>query len=226
MALRGTNQEFGRPYNRRIVLEVHPPARSHRPRRDRQRASASPSRPSRPSFASWKSRATSCRCAKSRRGAACRRRRCGSIPEGGYAVGIHLTPLGINAALINLSGDVDREHAPRSAERDARPCLRPDRRDGARIDQTAARRTRSRRRHGPARTVRRGVHELRRPDHHDRLEGCGAARAAGGLDRTAGLLRNRHGGGGPRRAALRPRRRIFRILLPLFRRRPRRRHGA
>src|SRR6185369_8133625 len=27
-------------------------------------------------------------------------------PEGGYAVGIHLTPLGIDAALINLSGDV------------------------------------------------------------------------------------------------------------------------
>ncbi|RUV48486.1 ROK family protein, partial [Mesorhizobium sp. M5C.F.Ca.IN.020.29.1.1] len=27
-------------------------------------------------------------------------------PEGGYAVGIHVTPLGVNAALINLSGDV------------------------------------------------------------------------------------------------------------------------
>ncbi|TIM19568.1 MAG: ROK family protein, partial [Mesorhizobium sp.] len=27
-------------------------------------------------------------------------------PDGGYAVGIHITPLGISAALINLSGDV------------------------------------------------------------------------------------------------------------------------
>ena len=27
-------------------------------------------------------------------------------PEGGYAIGVNITPLGINAALINLSGDV------------------------------------------------------------------------------------------------------------------------
>ena len=56
-------------------------------------------------------------------------------PEGGYAVGIHVTPLGIDAALINLARRRGRAARYRDApERHARPGLRADRRDGRRTD--------------------------------------------------------------------------------------------
>ena len=171
--------------------------------------SGSPSRPYRPSFASLKSTAMSCRCAKSRAGAGLPPATLRINPEGGYAVGIHVTPLGINAALINLSGDVIE-----STHREA-PNATPDHAFeliGAMVLELTGLRPGGRvlgHRHGPARPVRRGIHELCRPDDHDRLEGCGAARSGWRLDRTAGLLRNRHGGGRHGRAPLWPRRADF-----------------
>ncbi len=114
MALRGTNQEFGRPYNRRIVLET---IRIYGPitraeiakrvgltiqtvstiireleeqgfvlaRREQPRGRGSPAS----TFA--------------------------IDPDGGFAIGVHVTPLGLEAALINLAGEVlwsDRRDLP------------------------------------------------------------------------------------------------------------------
>jgi predicted NBD/HSP70 family sugar kinase len=120
MALKGTNQEFGRPYNRRIVLET---IRQHGPiargdiagrvsltvqtvsnitreledqnfiygTRNSQRARGHP--------------ATSL-----------------SInPDGGYAIGLNITPVGIDAALINLAGEIV------AAQSRGRDCLGPER---------------------------------------------------------------------------------------------------
>ena len=107
MALRGTNQEFGRPYNRRIVLEsirLHGPiARGDIARRGR---------PYRADCIDHRSRAGGARlCPVLReepRGRGLPPATLRINPDGGYAVGIHVTPLGIDAALINLSGDVSR----------------------------------------------------------------------------------------------------------------------
>ena len=59
MVLRGTNQELGRPFNRRIVLELvrlqGPLARSEIAQR-----TGSPCKPFRTSFGSWKRTALSC----------------------------------------------------------------------------------------------------------------------------------------------------------------------
>lgn len=105
MALRGTNQEFGRPYNRRIVLEsirLHGPTtrgdiagrvgltvqtvstivRELEEQGYVLSARDEPKGRGLPPATLWLN------------------------PEGGYAVGIHLTPLGIDAALVNLGGDV------------------------------------------------------------------------------------------------------------------------
>ncbi|MER9303313.1 ROK family protein [Mesorhizobium sp. M0293] len=105
MALRGTNQEFGRPYNRRIVLEsirLHGPiARGEIARRvglTVQTVSTIVRELEEQGYI------LSLREEPKGRGLPPATLRIN--PEGGYAVGVHLTPLGINAALINLSGDV------------------------------------------------------------------------------------------------------------------------
>jgi predicted NBD/HSP70 family sugar kinase len=105
MALRGTNQEFGRPYNRRIVLEsirLHGPiARGEIARRvglTVQTVSTIVRELEEQGYI------LSLREEPKGRGLPPATLRIN--PEGGYAVGIHVTPLGINAALINLSGDV------------------------------------------------------------------------------------------------------------------------
>ena len=105
MALRGTNQEFGRPYNRRIVLEsirLHGPiARGEIARRvglTVQTVSTIVRELEDQDYI------LSLREEPKGRGLPPATLRIN--PEGGYAVGIHLTPLGISAALINLSGDV------------------------------------------------------------------------------------------------------------------------
>ncbi len=105
MALRGTNQEFGRPYNRRIVLEsirLHGPiARGEIARRvglTVQTVSTIVRELEEQGYI------LSVREEPKGRGLPPTTLRIN--PEGGYAVGIHITPLGINAALINLSGDV------------------------------------------------------------------------------------------------------------------------
>ena len=105
MALRGTNQEFGRPYNRRIVLEsirLHGPiARGEIARRvglTVQTVSTIVRELEEQGYV------LSLREEPQGRGLPPATLRIN--PEGGYAVGIHVTPIGINAALINLSGDV------------------------------------------------------------------------------------------------------------------------
>jgi predicted NBD/HSP70 family sugar kinase len=119
MALRGTNQEFGRPYNRRIVLEsirrFGPIARGEIARHvglTVQTVSTIVRELEDQGYI------LSVREEPKGRGLPPATLRIN--PEGGYAVGIHLTPLGIDAALINLSGDVIE-----SAHREA-PSATPD----------------------------------------------------------------------------------------------------
>ncbi|WP_442581878.1 ROK family transcriptional regulator [Mesorhizobium sp. ASY16-5R] len=105
MALRGTNQEFGRPYNRRIVLEsirLHAPTTrgeiAKRVGLTVQTVSTIVRELEEQSYV------LSAREEPKGRGVPPSTLRIN--PDGGYAVGIHLTPLGVSAALINLSGDV------------------------------------------------------------------------------------------------------------------------
>ena len=116
MGLKGTNQEFGRPYNRRIVLEtirLHGPiARGDIARRvgltvqtvsniireleDMGFVAGSRDQPKGRGYP-----ATSLTI----------------DPGGGYAIGVNMTPLGLEVALINLAGQVvareeRRQHHP------------------------------------------------------------------------------------------------------------------
>lgn len=105
MSLRGTNQEFGRPYNRRIVLEfVRLAGRTTRSRiaeqvgltvqtvstiiRELEELGFLLSEREEPRGRGYPP--TTLRL----------------NPDGGYAIGIHVTPLGLEAGLMNLAGDV------------------------------------------------------------------------------------------------------------------------
>ncbi|RWD60135.1 MAG: ROK family transcriptional regulator [Mesorhizobium sp.] len=119
MPLRGTNQEFGRPYNRRIVLEsirrFGPIARGEIARHvglTVQTVSTI--------VRELEEQGYILSVRKEPKGRGLPPATLRINPEGGYAVGIHLTPLGIDAALINLSGDVIE-----SAHREA-PHAAPD----------------------------------------------------------------------------------------------------
>ncbi len=119
MGLRGTNQEFGRPYNRRIVLEL---IRLHGPI---TRAEAAERAGLTVQTVSTIIReleeqgfVTSSR--QEPRGRGLPPASLMINPEGGHAIGLHVTPIGIEAALVNLGGDVVA-----SAHRDA-PAATPD----------------------------------------------------------------------------------------------------
>jgi predicted NBD/HSP70 family sugar kinase len=119
MTLRGTNQESGRPYNRRIVLEsirlngpttrgdiaervgltVQTVSTIVRELEDQELVLSVREKP---------------------KGRGIPPSALTINPEGGYALGIHLTPLGIETALVNLRGDVIE-----SRHRDA-PNAMPD----------------------------------------------------------------------------------------------------
>ncbi|WP_192356076.1 ROK family transcriptional regulator [Mesorhizobium mediterraneum] len=105
MALRGTNQEFGRPYNRRIVLES---IRLHGPiaRGDIARRVGLTVQTVSTIVRELEEHGYVLSMREEPRGRGLPPATLRINPEGGYAVGIHVTPLGINAALINLSGDV------------------------------------------------------------------------------------------------------------------------
>ncbi|TIQ28881.1 MAG: ROK family transcriptional regulator [Mesorhizobium sp.] len=120
MALRGTNQEFGRPYNRRIVLES---IRLHGPiaRGDIARRVGLTVQTVSTIVRELEEHGYVLSMREEPRGRGLPPATLRINPEGGYAVGIHVTPLGINAALINLSGDVIE-----SAYREA-PNATPDR---------------------------------------------------------------------------------------------------
>lgn len=105
MALRGTNQEFGRPYNRRIVLES---IRLHGPiaRGDIAKRVGLTVQTVSTIVRELEEHGYVLSMREEPRGRGLPPATLRINPEGGYAVGIHVTPLGVNAALINLSGDV------------------------------------------------------------------------------------------------------------------------
>ncbi|TPK74605.1 ROK family transcriptional regulator [Mesorhizobium sp. B2-4-15] len=105
MALRGTNQEFGRPYNRRIVLES---IRRHGPiaRGDIATHVGLTVQTVSTIVRELEEQGYILSVREEPKGRGLPPTTLRINPEGGYAVGIHITPLGINAALINLSGDV------------------------------------------------------------------------------------------------------------------------
>ena len=107
MELKGTNQEYGRPYNRRIVLETirlqGPIARGDIAKRvglTVQTVSTIIRELEEQGFL------LGAREVRKLRGYP------PTIltinPDGGYAIGVHLTPRGIDVALINLSGEIVR----------------------------------------------------------------------------------------------------------------------
>ena len=123
MGLKGTNQEFGRPYNRRIVLEtirLHGPiARGDIARRvgltvqtvsniireleDMDIVAGSRDQPKGRGYP-----ATSLMI----------------NPGGGYAVGVNVTPLGLEVALVNLAGQVVSRAARRRRSRNPGSAMR------------------------------------------------------------------------------------------------------
>ncbi|MDW6025711.1 ROK family transcriptional regulator [Mesorhizobium sp. BAC0120] len=105
MTLKGTNQGFGRPYNRRIVLEA---VRLHGPTTRgeiAERVGLTVQTVSTIVRELEEQRyLVSLREEPKGRGLPPSLLRIN--PEGGFAIGVHITPLGVNAALIDLSGKV------------------------------------------------------------------------------------------------------------------------
>ncbi|CAN7447967.1 ROK family transcriptional regulator [Rhizobium sp. LjRoot30] len=119
MTLRGTNQESGRPYNRRIVLEAirlnGPTTRGEIAKRvglTVQTVSTI--------VRELEEQAYILSTREEPKGRGIPPSTLSINPEGGYTIGIHLTPLGIDAALVNLRGDIV-ERAMRKA-----PNVAPD----------------------------------------------------------------------------------------------------
>lgn len=105
MSLRGTNQEFGRPYNRRIVLEF---IRLEGPTTRARIAEAVGLTVQTVSTIIRELEELGFVLSEREepRGRGYPPTTLRLNPEGGYAVGIHVTPLGLEAALMNLAGDV------------------------------------------------------------------------------------------------------------------------
>ena len=105
MALRGTNQEFGRPYNRRIVLET---IRLHGPitRADIAKRVGLTIQTVSTIIRELEDRRFLVVTREPPKGRGSPASRLAIDPEGGFAVGIHATPIGLEAALINLAGEV------------------------------------------------------------------------------------------------------------------------
>ena len=105
MTLRGTNQESGRPYNRRIVLES---IRLHGPttRNDIARRVGLTVQTVSTIVRELDEQHYILSLREQPRGRGLPPEVLRINPEGGYAVGIHVTPIGIRAGLINLGGDV------------------------------------------------------------------------------------------------------------------------
>jgi predicted NBD/HSP70 family sugar kinase len=112
MALKGTNQEYGRPYNRRLVLEtirlLAPVARGEIAKRvglTVQTVSTIIRELELQGFVRG--------VRETPKGRGLPPTFLNINPDGGYAIGVHVTPVGLKVALINLSGDVigERERA-------------------------------------------------------------------------------------------------------------------
>jgi len=105
LGLRGTNQEFGRPYNRRIVLEA---IRATGPT-TRGRIAAEVGLTVQTVSTIIRELEEQGYILSNReepRGRGLPPTTLRINPEGGYAIGVYITPLGLDAALINLAGDV------------------------------------------------------------------------------------------------------------------------
>ena len=116
MALRGTNQEFGRPYNRRIVLES---IRLHGPvtRGDVARSVGLTVQTVSNIVRELEEQGYLLSLREEPKGRGLPPATLRINPDGGYAIGLHVTPRGIDAALIDLSGDVVskvRQDAPQA----------------------------------------------------------------------------------------------------------------
>jgi predicted NBD/HSP70 family sugar kinase len=109
MALRGTNQESGRPFNRRIVLES---IRLHGPTTRGEIASRVGLTVQTVStiVRELEEQGLTLSVREEPKGRGIPPSTLTINPEGGHAVGIHLTPLGIEVALVNLRGDVVESH--------------------------------------------------------------------------------------------------------------------
>ncbi|SDB52348.1 ROK family transcriptional regulator [Bauldia litoralis] len=105
MALRGTNQEFGRPYNRRIVLET---IRVHGPitRADIARKVGLTIQTVSTIIRELEEQGFILARREEPRGRGSPASTFAIDPTGGFAIGLHVTPRGIEAALINLAGEV------------------------------------------------------------------------------------------------------------------------
>lgn len=105
MALRGTNQEFGRPYNRRLVLEL---IRLHGPITRAEVASRAGLTVQTVStiVRELEEQGFVMSARREPRGRGLPPASLRINPEGGHAIGVHVTPIGIEAALVNLGGDV------------------------------------------------------------------------------------------------------------------------
>ena len=120
MALKGTNQEFGRPYNRRIVLET---IRQHGPIARGEIAGRVGLTVQTVSNITRELEEQDfllgTRNSKRVRGYPATSL---SInPDGGYAIGLNITPIGIEAALVNLAGEIV------AARSRGRNCVKPAR---------------------------------------------------------------------------------------------------
>ncbi|BCP55414.1 transcriptional regulator [Kaistia sp. 32K] len=112
MALRGTNQELGRPYNRRIVLET---IRLEAPiaRGDIARKVGLTVQTVSTIIRELEERGFVKGSREAPKGRGLPRTTLTLDPEGGFAIGLHATPIGVGAALVNLAGDIvgSRYHA-------------------------------------------------------------------------------------------------------------------
>ncbi|WP_159949356.1 ROK family transcriptional regulator [Rhizobium sp. 18065] len=105
MALRGTNQETGRPYNRRIVLEAIR-LRGPTTRGDVAQSVGLTVQTVSTIVRELEEQGLILSVQKPPKGRGIPPSTLTINPEGGHALGIHVTPLGIEAALVNLRGDV------------------------------------------------------------------------------------------------------------------------
>jgi len=105
MALRGTNQEFGRPYNRRLVLEL---IRRHGPitRSEIAKLTGLTVQTVSTIARELDDQGFAISARREPKGRGLPPASLTLNPEGGHAVGVHVTPMGIEAALVNLAGDV------------------------------------------------------------------------------------------------------------------------
>lgn len=105
MALKGTNQEFGRPYNRRIVLES---VRLHGPTTRGEIAARVGLTVQTVStiVRELEEQNYLVSLREEPKGRGLPPSLLSINPEGGFAIGVHITPIGVDAALVDLSGEV------------------------------------------------------------------------------------------------------------------------